>query len=59
MSVEKKVAEMDYTNWTAEFLRYLADKIDSGECEIILGKSLAATDSPQYVTHTVVVKLNK
>lgn len=54
-----KIAEIDYTNHAGEFLEYLAEKIKSGEVTVIEGKSRANSDAPEYVTHTVIVKIDK
>lgn len=54
-----KIAELDYTNRAGEFLEHLAEKIKSGEATVIEGKSRAISDAPEYVTHTIIVKIIK
>lgn len=54
---DKKIAEVNYTNRAAEFLKHLAEKIDDGSCEVVDAKSSAISETPEYVTHTIVVKL--
>lgn len=58
MSTKKTIAETDYTERTAEFLKFLAKKIESGESEVIRAKSSSITECPEYVTHTIIVKIS-